>query len=158
MFSDRYLALKGAAAITALILLLGWSGLRMHEFKPSIQDCREDPERFRGREVYVGVARVTEVAEGKVVVIGEKTPIPILGPHRGLEVGDWVTVLGEFQPPDAILGRRWAKHPGYLWKRAFMYLFSGGALLFLVGLLARRYRIVIGLPMMIPKENGENHP
>lgn len=126
----------------------------MDEVHPSIEDCRADPDRFRGREVYVGVALVEGIEKGEaggVIVRKEKTPVRVTGALPGVEMGERVSILGEFEPPDAIRPRRWTRHPGYVWKRTWMWAFSAGAAFFVLALLARRYRLVIGLPMFIPR-------
>lgn len=153
LFSDRHIALKGGVAVALLLALVLWGGLHVDEAHPSIEDCLREPERFRGREVYVGAAVVAAVRDGEVAieVLREKEIVRCLEPPSELKEGDRVSVLGTFLPPHTIRARIGTVHPGYVLKRVLMYLFSAGALIWLLAVLARRYRISPGIPMFHPR-------
>ena len=150
MLSDRGLLAKVLAAGAILAGLMVWSAPRMNEFHPSISDCRESPERYRGRDIFVG-AVVRSVGEGEVWVLEQRTPVRVLGAPRGLRVGDRVSFRGAFVPPDALQPTRWRLHPGYAWKRPVMYVVSILALGWVGWLFHRRYRLRPGLPAFIPR-------
>ena len=150
MFSDTGRTWKVLGALALLGALMAWTAPRMDRHHPSISDAREDPERHRGREIYVG-AVVTAVSGGEAWVRDERTPVRILGAPPGLRVGDRVSFRGAFVPPDALEASRWRLHPGYRWKRPAMYVISLLALGVVAWLVHRRYRIRPGLPALLPR-------
>lgn len=152
LLSDRFLSGKLAASLALFGLLLLWGGFRSEAVSPSFRDCRADPERHRGREVYVGVAKVMGSLPGMVKERENKEPIHVLQDLPGVSPGELVSIRGEFVPPDGIRPGQWTRHPGYVWKRVSMYVVSAGALLLLLALVARRYRIVTALPMFIRRD------
>lgn len=151
MFGDRGRTWKALGALALFGGLMAWTAPRMNERYPSISDARSDPERHRGREIYVG-AVVTGVSADEVWVREERTPVRILGAHPGLRVGDRVSFRGAFVPPDALEPSRWRTHPGYRWKRPAMYVVSILALGWAGWLVHRRYRIRPGLPALLPRD------
>ena len=151
MFSDRALIPKLLLAVGLMALLMARSEGPMNEHHPSISDCREDPERYRGRDIYVS-GRVESVASGEAWVLEERTPVRILGAPEGLRVGERASFRGAFVPPDAVRPERSRVHPAYRWKRPFMYVVSVGALGWVLWLLGRRYRVRPGLPAFLPRD------
>ena len=117
LFTDDHRQLKMLCAFVVL-LGLGWHHAQFSLERPEgYRAYVAAPEKYDGVRVLLPLWEVTHIRDASVYSVSKSVVgVPIIGSSEGLEVGDTVTIIGNFRAEDtAVVAERRVDHP---WRKA----------------------------------------
>lgn len=128
-----------ALVAAALFGALCWDARdRLAEIYPTLWMCREEPQKYAGKLVWVNPCKVMAAQEGSFQILYDGDWVRV---HSALQpdVGSQVKVTGRFLPDGSILASTWAEDNAFRIKRRGVIAVSMLVLVTFAFVLRRRF-------------------
>lgn len=109
--------LGGLSAVIVFALLCWDAGVRVSEAYPDIRQCRSDPAKYAGREVWIIPGKVT-ASDAEGFIVRDRQGLVRVRSTARPDPGDYVFVRGAFQPDGTLEGRAVRVNPRFREERA----------------------------------------
>jgi hypothetical protein len=140
LFSDRAWPLKMALALAVFALLGHRASREISELQPEIEEGAVRIDHVRGRSIHVWAREVLRVTSDGFDIDTKIGPFHITCALPAPQVGQYVSLVGEFVEPRRLVAREVQVNPGYPWKRGANYGLSAVTVLAFLWIVRRRFR------------------
>ena len=140
LFSDRAWPLKVGVAFSLFALLCARASREIGEIQPEIEDGVVRMERVRGVTIRAWARKVLAVSDDGFDIGTKVGPIHVTSALPAPEVGQFVSIVGEFVRPRLLAARAVQVNTGYLWKRGLNYGLSTATVLVFLWIVRKRFR------------------